>query len=64
MDLLYLSQLMFDSLKVLSTSGVKTKGAAWVHLGERHLLWRGTMKGLDRKTPRLLEHAPHVERAR
>lgn len=64
MNLLYLSQLMFDSLKVLCTSRVKTKGAARVHLGERHLLWRGTMKGLDRKTPRLLEHAPHVERAR
>lgn len=62
--LLYLSQLLFDSLKVLCASRVKTKGAARVHLGERHLLWRGAMKRLDRKNPRVLEDAPHVERAR
>lgn len=57
--LLYLSQLLFDSLKVLGTPRVKTKSAAWVHLGERHLLWRRAMKRLDRKPPAYFrKHAP------
>lgn len=60
--LLYLSQLLFDSLKVLGTLRVKTKSAAWVHLGERHLLWRRAMKRLDGKPPHILENTPHVER--
>lgn len=57
--LLYLSQLLLDSLKVLGTPRVKTKSAAWVHLGERHLLRRRAMKRLDRKpTAYFRRHAP------
>lgn len=33
-----LRQLLPDSFKVLSTPGIETNGAAWVHLAERHLL--------------------------